>query len=326
MKQRFVLPMAAFLVISCGLGWPGELAAQEFAFTNLLRLTNKEMTFRLTAPAGQNYRIDAATNLPDWTPLLTFQSAGWLQHTDSAAPFLGTRFYRASQVAAYMVTGDHWPTEAGEVTIHPLNHSGLALNWDGRMIYSDVTNRSVNLPRADLILLTHTHNDHVSQTAISNIMGPNVVLIAPQAVYNSSLSAYLRSRTTVLTNGASTTWMGLSILAFPMYNTTSSSHVKGAGNGYILSFGDKKLYISGDTQETSEMRALTNIDIAFLAMNNPYTLSSVAEAVSAIRSFSPKIVYPCHYRNSDGTFMDLSSIKQQVLANPGVEVRLRNWY
>lgn len=318
--------MAVLMVVACGLGRPGRLAAQEFTFTNLLRLTNKEMTFRLQAPAGLNYRIDAATNLPNWTALLTFQSAGWLQHTDSATPFLGTRFYRASQVAdPYVVTGDHWLTDAGEVVIHPLNHSGLALSWNGLMIYSDITNRSVNLPRADLILLTHTHGDHLNQTAITEIMGPNVILIAPQAVYN-SLSTSLRSRTTVLTNGASTNWMGLSILAFPMYNTTSSSHLKGAGNAYILTFGDKKLYISGDTQETPEMRALTNIEIAFLAMNNPYTLASVAEAVSAIRSFSPKVVYPCHYRNSDGTFMDLSSIKQQVLANPGVEVRLQNWY
>jgi L-ascorbate metabolism protein UlaG (beta-lactamase superfamily) len=111
----------------------------------------------------------------------------------------------------------------------------------------------------------------------------------------------------------------------PAYNLTTSNHPKGNGNGYILSLGGKLLYVSGDTEDTPELRALRNIDVAFLAMNVPYTMT-VAKAVSAVREFRPKVVYPYHYRNADGSFADLEAFKRQVGTDLGIEVRLRKWY
>jgi L-ascorbate metabolism protein UlaG (beta-lactamase superfamily) len=114
--------------------------------------------------------------------------------------------------------------------------------------------------------------------------------------------------------------LGLAIEAIPAYNIGSSYHPKGNGNGYILAIGGRRVYISGDTDDTTEMRALRNVDIAFLAMNQPYTMT-VAKAVSATREFRPKVAYPYH---SQGT--DVNSYKRQVGADLGIEVRLRKWY
>ena len=142
------------------------------------------------------------------------------------------------------------------------------------------------------------------------------------------LVAALKTNTIALTNGASTNLPGLLIEAVPSYNTTPANlsyHPKGVGNGYILTIGGKRLYISGDSEDIPEMRTLQRIDVAFLNMNQPYTMS-LSQAVSAVRAFHPGVVYPDHFRNMDNTFTDLNSFKQQVLTNPAVEVRLRKWY
>ena len=136
-------------------------------------------------------------------------------------------------------------------------------------------------------------------------------------------TADLRPRTTTLANGETKSLLGLKIEAIPMYNTTSERakyHAKGRGNGYVLTFADKRVYLSGDTEDIPEMRALKNIDVAFLCMNLPYTMT-VEQAASAVREFRPKIVYPYHYRGSD-----LGKFKKLVGDDVGVEVRLRDWY
>jgi L-ascorbate metabolism protein UlaG (beta-lactamase superfamily) len=135
-------------------------------------------------------------------------------------------------------------------------------------------------------------------------------------------STALQDLTTVLTNGAATEIAGVAVTAVPAYN---ANHPKGAGNGYVLTLGGRRIYFSGDTEDIPEMRALENIDVAFVCMNLPFTMT-VAKASSAVRAFRPRVVYPYHYRNSDGTFADLNAFRRQVGTDLGVEVRLRKWY
>jgi L-ascorbate metabolism protein UlaG (beta-lactamase superfamily) len=129
----------------------------------------------------------------------------------------------------------------------------------------------------------------------------------------------------VLRNGETTTWDGWTIEAIPMYNLKRGPapgkfyHDKGRGNGYVLTYGRKRFYIAGDTEGTPEMRALKNIDVAFVPMNLPYTMSP-EEAADAVRAFHPTVVYPYHYRGSDLTPFG------RALAGSGIEVRIRNWY
>jgi len=126
-----------------------------------------------------------------------------------------------------------------------------------------------------------------------------------------------------MNNGDRKSILGITIDAVPMYNTTAERkqyHVPGRGNGYLLTLADKRIYLSGDTEDIPEMRALKNIDVAFVCMNLPYTMS-VEQAANAVREFRPKIVYPYHCRGSD-----LEKFKKLVGDDVGVEVRLRDWY
>ncbi len=139
-----------------------------------------------------------------------------------------------------------------------------------------------------------------------------------------SRSINLKSKVTVLSNGQTISKFDISITAIPMYNLPEAAdarHTKGRGNGYVLTFGNKTLYLSGDTAGIPEMRALKNIDVAFVCMNLPYTMD-INEAASAVLDFKPKIVYPYHYRGQD-----TEAFKKLVnTANKEIEVRLRNWY
>ena len=127
-------------------------------------------------------------------------------------------------------------------------------------------------------------------------------------------------------NGESREVRGVKVEAIPSYN---SRHTKGRGNAYIVTIGGKRIYISGDTGDVAEMRAMENIDVAFLCMNVPFTMT-VSEAASAVRDFKPAVVYPYpypyHFRNQDNSLSDLVEFTQLVGADDGVEVRRRNWY
>ena len=132
----------------------------------------------------------------------------------------------------------------------------------------------------------------------------------------------------ILTNGEKTEAMGIAVEAVPAHNTTPGKekfHPKGRDNGYVLTMGGKKVYVAGDTEDSPEMRALKGIDIAFLPMNLPYTMS-VEKAADTIRGFKPKVVYPYHYRSQDGTKADFGQLKRLVGEGSGVQVRVREWY
>ena len=227
--------------------------------------------------------------------------------------------------AAEPLTGDRVATKDGNLIIHPINHATLALGWKNLTVYVDPvggTGRFTGLPRPDLILITHDHGDHLSADTLKAVAGEKTVLVAPAAVA-AQLPADLHSRIIVLTNGETTSLQGVTIEAVPMYNTTPARagfHPKGRGNGYVLTLADKRVYLSGDTEDIPEMRALKYIDVAFLCMNLPYTMTP-EQAASAVREFRPKIVYPYHYRGTD-----LDKFKKLVGDDVGVEVRLRDWY
>ena len=211
------------------------------------------------------------------------------------------------------------------VIIYPINHATLVLVSRERTIYVDPVGghqRFEGLPRPDLILVTDIHEDHFNLDTLTLLTRDTTALVAPAAVAD-KLPENLRMRTSVLANGESNTLAGVTIEAVPMYNTTEDRlkfHEKGRGNGYVVTASQKRVYISGDTEDIPEMRQLKNIDAAFVCMNLPYTMT-VEQAASAVREFKPRIVCPYHCRGSD-----LEKFKQLVGEVPGIQVLLRDWY
>jgi L-ascorbate metabolism protein UlaG (beta-lactamase superfamily) len=307
------------------------LAAQEsLQFTGVQSLTNRELRLTLTAPAGVSYRIEATTNAFDWQGLVTFPTnlVTTQQHTDSATPFLPMRYYRAaSGTGASVLSGDHLPTALGDVILHPLFHASLVLQWNGVTVYCDpdddaaYRSRYSGLPKADLILLTHEHGDHLSTSQIDLVRTPEARIVGPAATV-SSLTAAQRALAVTLTNGASTSLEGVTIDAIPASNT---NHPAGRGNGYVLTLGGRRIYVSGDTGNLPAIRALTNIDAAFLCMNQPYTLT-VSDATNVVRAMRPAVVYPYHYRDQSGSTANAAAFKASLGTDLGIEVRLRPWY
>jgi L-ascorbate metabolism protein UlaG (beta-lactamase superfamily) len=212
-------------------------------------------------------------------------------------------------------------TSAGVVKITPIYHASLLIEAGGENIYVDPA-RPANfsgLPAADLILITHIHGDHMDPESISKISKTGTEIFAPPAVVETVTSAH------PISNGETKTWDGWTIEAIPMYNIKRGPspgtlyHPKGLGNGYVLTYGGKRFYFSGDTENIPEMRALKNIDVAFVCMNLPYTMPP-DEAAEAVKAFHPKIVIPYHYRGSD------LSVFKNDLQGTGIEVRLLDWY
>jgi L-ascorbate metabolism protein UlaG (beta-lactamase superfamily) len=213
------------------------------------------------------------------------------------------------------------PTSAGPVKITPLYHASTLIEAGGKTIYLDPAKpaKLSRLPKADLILITDIHGDHMDADDVKALSNAGTVVIAPAAVAKTITQAK------PLANGDSTMWHGWKITAVPMYNIHHNQpsgqpfHDKGRGNGYVLSYGGKNFYFAGDTEGTPEMRALKNIDVAFIPMNLPYTMTP-AEAADAVKAFHPKVAIPYHYKGQD-----INQFKA-ALAGTGIEVRLLEWY
>jgi L-ascorbate metabolism protein UlaG (beta-lactamase superfamily) len=248
----------------------------------------------------------------------------------SAAIVLGCA--ALSTAAEQELSGDRVPTDSGTLVVHPVNHATLLMQWNGKTIYVDPVGegkRFADLPKPDLVLVTHIHFDHFDPATLEAILpaGGKTIVVAPKTVAE-KIPATLRGKVTVqvLANGEKTEVLGIAVEAVPAYNSTPGKekfHPKGRDNGYVLTIVSKRIYVAGDTEDTPEMRALKGIDIAFLPMNLPYTMS-VEKAAEAIRQFKPKIVYPYHYRSGDGTKADFGQLKR--LVGDRVEIRVREWY
>ncbi|GAB4231054.1 MAG: MBL fold metallo-hydrolase [Ekhidna sp.] len=239
-------------------------------------------------------------------------------------------FLFISAVFAQRVTPDVIPTNDGDLTIQPIIHGSLVLSWKDQTIYVDPyggADRFDGLKLPSLILITDIHGDHLNMETLNGLNTTRATFLVPQAV-KEKLPEEMKSNAAVLANGQTVVIGDMEILAVPMYNlpeSPDSRHTKGRGNGYVLTIGGKRIYLSGDTEDIPEMRNLQNIDVAFVCMNLPYTMD-VDQAASAVNEFQPRIVYPYHYRGKNG-LSDVESFKSQVNEkSPDIEVRLKDWY
>lgn len=214
------------------------------------------------------------------------------------------------------------PTEQGDLVIHPVSHASFVMEWNNLAVYVDPVGGVAaydGLPRPNLILITDIHGDHLDSATLTGLAG-TALLVAPQAVWE-QLPASLQSQTLIVHNEAETERLGVKIKAIPMYNLTEDRlqyHDKGRGNGYVLTMGGTRVYVSGDTEDIPEMRALENIDVAFVCFNLPYTMTE-SQAADAVNEFKPGIVYPYHFRGSDLALFT-------SLIEDGIEVRNGDWY
>ena len=217
------------------------------------------------------------------------------------------------------------PTSNGELHVMPIYHGSVMFEFGGRVIDVDPWSQAdfTGLPPADLIVITHTHADHLDRPMVDKLHKPGTVIVGPAAVIDTLNCAPACGEVETVSDSEKKTVMGIEIEGVPMYNIVRGSapgkpyHHKGIGSGYILSFGNTRVYLSGDSECTPEMKALKNISIAFLAMNPPRT-SSTTEAAECAKAFKPTIVYPYHYRGSN-----LQEFADALKETKNVELRLR---
>lgn len=211
-------------------------------------------------------------------------------------------------------------TSAGDVEMYFIGHGSLMFKVNDFCIHIDPVSSSgnyKNLPKADLILVTHEHYDHLDPKLIAELRKDGTVMISNRN------SASQIKWAQAMDAGDRRSVGNLVIEAVPAYNIVNMRspgqpfHPKGAGIGFILAIGDKKIYIAGDTENTPEMKALKDIDVAFLPMNLPYTMTPEMVADAAI-AFKPAILYPYHYGETD------TGKLVQLLKDTRIEIRIRN--
>ncbi|HMJ11665.1 MAG TPA: MBL fold metallo-hydrolase [Polyangiaceae bacterium] len=226
----------------------------------------------------------------------------------------------AVEAGAALAAADSFETTGGPVNIHPLQHATFFMDVAGKIVWLDPAGeKTPGQPKADVILISDIHGDHLDAKAVERLKKTGTRVLGPRAV------AEQLPGTDAIANGETRDLGFMKVEAVPMYNLKRGPapgklfHDKGRGNGYVLSVGDKRVYVSGDTECIPEMKALRSIDVAFVCMNVPYTMPP-NEAAECVRAFRPKVLYPYHYRGSNLEELDT------VLAGTGVDVRKRNWY
>jgi L-ascorbate metabolism protein UlaG (beta-lactamase superfamily) len=215
---------------------------------------------------------------------------------------------------------DTLKTPNGNVVISFLGHGSVMFEFKGKAIYVDPVSRYADfskMPKADLILVTHEHGDHLDSAAIEGCRTEKTKILVCAACLPKARGGI------VMKNGETQTIDGIKIEAVPAYNIVHVRsegvpfHAKGSGNGYIVTLGGKRIYTAGDTENVPEMSQLGAIDAAFLPMNLPYTMTPemVAEAAKRIQ---PKILYPYHFGKTDPSLL-VSLLKDEK----GIEIRIR---
>lgn len=221
------------------------------------------------------------------------------------------------------------PSADGEIAVHPIEHATFVLASGDCTVAVDPVGggeRFAAFPTPDLILITDVHGDHADAETVAALAGEATVVVAPAAVAE-TLGDAAPAGLRVLANGESAAIGAIGVEAVPMYNLTEDRlerHPKGRGNGYVVSLAGKRLYVSGDTEDIPEMRALAGIDLAFVCMNLPYTMT-VEAAADAVLAMKPRVVYPYHYRGQEG-LSDVGRFAALVAADPEIEVRQLDWY
>ena len=230
--------------------------------------------------------------------------------------------FSMQQVQSQMPEKDLFQTSEREIEIFFVGHGSLYFKFNQMVIHVDPYSRVADyskLPKADLILITHEHRDHLDMAALKEIRKNNTEIILTEICFTSLNEGH------ILRNGESRSLLGLKIEAVPAYNILSLRengqpyHPKGAGNGYVINFGDTRVYVAGDTEIIPEMSSLKNVDIAFLPMNLPFTMTPemVAEAAKTIK---PEVLYPYHYGNTD-----TEKLVELLTDTPKIEVRIRKF-
>jgi L-ascorbate metabolism protein UlaG (beta-lactamase superfamily) len=196
---------------------------------------------------------------------------------------------------------DNFTTSDGDLKITFLGHGTLMFTFQGKIIHVDPFGEMADytkMPKADIILLTHEHRDHLDPKALGILRTEKTVVVLNQTCAEQIEGGI------VMNNGDVKIIEGLKIEAVPAYNIVHKReggqpfHPKGIGNGYVITFGDKRVYVAGDTENIPEMKKLKDVDIAFLPMNLPFTMTPEMVA-DAAKAFKPKILYPYHYSKTD---------------------------
>jgi len=212
------------------------------------------------------------------------------------------------------------PTSAGDLKITFLGHGSLMLAFNGKNIYVDPFSRVADysqLPEADVILITHEHRDHLDLQALARVRTERTAVVLTEACARQVEGGI------VMQNGDERIVNGMRVEAVPAYNLVHKRengqpfHPRGVGNGYVLTFGDKRVYVAGDTENIPEMKKLEGIHCAFLPMNLPYTMTPEMVA-DAAQAFQPNILYPYHYGDTD-----TSKLEELLREEMGIEVRIR---
>ena len=210
-----------------------------------------------------------------------------------------------SALAQQEFVKDTIKTSAGNLEITFIGHGSLMFTFDGKVIHVDPYGQLADyskLPKADIVFVTHSHRDHLDPKALEQVRTKKTIIVLPESCADAVPGA------TVMRNGDIKDLEGLAVDAVPAYNLVHMRspgvpyHKKGDGNGYVISFGDTHVYVAGDTENTPEMKALKDIEIAFLPMNLPYTMSPEMVA-DAVKAFKPRILYPYHYGETDTSIL-----------------------
>jgi L-ascorbate metabolism protein UlaG (beta-lactamase superfamily) len=218
-------------------------------------------------------------------------------------------------------------TDHGPLMVHPFGHASLVLEWRDRVIAVDPVGdarRYRHLPRPHLILVTHRHGDHFDADAVRDLAGERTVVITPRDVAESIPA----SDPVALANGESHAAHGIGVTAVAAYNRTDGRlefHPRGRDNGYVLELNGARVYVSGDTEDIPEQDDLGRLDAAFLCLNLPWTMS-VDQAIRAATAVRPRVLYPYHFRNGDGSQADLARLERELAAAGVCEVRVLTWY
>ena len=212
---------------------------------------------------------------------------------------------------------DVYNTSKGKLTIYFIGHGTLMFEFNGKVIHVDPWTKLADyttLPKADYIFITHHHGDHFDTTAIKQLWKKNTTLVLNSGLYETY------SKGEMMKNGDSKVFGDIRVEAVPAYNNSPERdkfHPKGRDNGYVFNFGNRKVYVAGDTENIPEMAFLKNIYIAFLPMNQPYTMLP-KQVVDAVDKFEPKILYPYHYGETN-----LEELKTLMASEPQTELKIK---